>query len=100
MNRIEWEKRTVRKMITLYCRHHLKQDPMPEEYAQLVDYACERLDHCKYGDNKNLCKNCAIHCYAPEKRQQIREVMRWVGPRMMFYDPKEALIHMLNGLLF
>ena len=46
MTRIEREKQTVRKMIELYCRHHLHQDTMPDEYQLLADFACRRLDHC------------------------------------------------------
>jgi len=47
MSRIEREKHTVRKMIERYCRHHLNQDTMPEEYQLLADYACQRLDLCQ-----------------------------------------------------
>ena len=82
-------------MIELYCRHRLKQDIWLDEYLHLADYACRRLDHCKYGENKTACKNCPTHCYAPKEREQIREVMRWVGPRMIFYSPIEAIKHII-----
>ena len=52
MGRIEREKQTVRKMIELYCRHHLKQKTLPDEYQHLAEFACRRLDHCKYGEQK------------------------------------------------
>jgi len=93
MNRIEREKQTVQMMIELYCKHRLKQNTIPEEYQQLTAYAHSRLDHCRFGENKSVCKKCPIHCYAPKERQQIREVMRWVGPRMMIFAPKATLIH-------
>lgn len=96
MSRIEREKRIVRKMIELYCHHRLKQDTMPEEYQRLADFACHRLDHCKYGEHKTACKDCPTHCYAPKEREQIREVMRWVGPRMPLYSLKETLRHLLD----
>ena len=96
MSRIEREKQTVRKMIKLYCRHRLGLDKMPEEYQHLAEFACHRLDHCKYGENKTACKDCPTHCYAPKERELIREVMRWVGPRMIFYSPQEAIRHLLN----
>lgn len=96
MSRIEREKQTVRKMIELYCRHRLKKDTMPEEYQHLADFACRRLDHCRYGEKKKACKNCPTHCYAPKERELIREIMRWVGPRMIFYSPIEAIRHLLN----
>ena len=33
--------------------------------------------------------------YKPEMRERIRQVMRYSGPRMIIYDPKTALWHML-----
>lgn len=93
MNRIDREKKTVQMMIEIYCRRHLKQTTIPEEYQQLTAYAHDRLSHCRFGENKPVCKKCPIHCYAPKERQQIRELMRWVGPRMMIYAPKATLIH-------
>ena len=96
MNRIEREKQTVRKMIELYCRHRLNERTMPEEYLHLAEFACRRLDHCRYGESKKACKNCPTHCYAPKEREMIRQVMRWAGPRMIFLAPKEAIRHMLN----
>ena len=98
MNGIEREKQTVRKMIELYCRHHFHQDTMPEEYQLLAEYACRRLNHCKYGENKSACKDCPTHCYAPKERESIREVMRWTGPRMICYAPKDAIIHIFQKI--
>lgn len=100
MNRIDWEKRTVRKMIELYCRHHLKQKIMSEEYELLAAYACQRLEHCKFGESKKPCGQCPVHCYAPQKRQHIREVMRWAGPRMILYSPKDAIVHIWHAYKF
>jgi len=93
MTRIEREKLIVRKMIELYCRHHLKQNTLPDDYNHLAEYACNRLDQCKYGEKKAACKFCPTHCYAPKERQQIRELMRWVGPRMIWYAPKDTFIY-------
>ena len=96
MTKIEREKQTVRKMIELYCRHHLKQDTMPDEYQHLAEFACRRLNHCKYGEQKTACKECPTHCYAPKEREQIRKIMRWAGPRMLFYSPIAAINHLLG----
>lgn len=83
-------------MVDLYCRHHLKAKVPPEEYKHLADYACRRLDHCHFGEQKKACKNCPIHCYAPKERDLIRQVMRWIGPRMIFFSPLEAIKHILG----
>lgn len=94
--KIEREKRVVELMVHLYCRHKLGLKQTPEEYLQLIAYAHKRLDNCKFGEQKSACKRCPIHCYAPQRREQIREVMRWVGPRMMWYSPIEALRHIFG----
>lgn len=96
MGKIENEKKIIRKMIGLYCRHHLRVDTIPDKYKHLADYACRRLDNCRFGEKKKACKNCPIHCYAPKEREQIRTIMRWAGPRMIFYMPKAAILHLLG----
>ena len=99
MNRIKQEKQTIRKMIALYCRHHLKLDTVPKEYERLAEFACQRLSHCHFGEDKRSCKKCPVHCYPPQERQQIREIMHWAGPRMLFYAPKDTVIHIWHNLI-
>ena len=94
--RIEREKRVVLRMIELYCKHHLGLKEVPSEYIELGEYACRRLDYCKFGENKTACKKCPIHCYAPHHRERIRAIMRCAGPRMLIYDPIAAIRHLLN----
>lgn len=96
MGRIESEKAVVEKMIRLYCKHKLDMDELSEQYVELLEYAKLRLTRCKFGDKKPNCKRCTIHCYKPEMRAKIREVMRWAGPRMIVYDPVAAIKHILN----
>ena len=96
MTKIEKDKKIVWLMVEIYCRHHLHAKTMPEEYRHLIDYACRRLDHCRFGADKKACMKCPIHCYAPKERELIRKVMRWSGPRMIFYAPKATLMHMLG----
>jgi hypothetical protein len=96
MNRTDKDKQTIRLMVKLYCTHHLHQTSISEEYEQLIAYACSRLEHCRYGDDKPACKNCATHCYKPEMRDKIRTVMKWAGPRMLIYAPMAAIRHLMN----
>lgn len=96
MNRIDREKQTVEKMIELYCRRRLQEDTLPEDYQHLAEYACQRLDECEYGEEKPVCEKCQTHCFAPKERQQMQEIMRWAGPRMIFYSPKVALVRGFN----
>ncbi len=96
-SRIEREQQVVAHMIALYCRHRLGTDVLPEEYERLRDYALFRLSHCRFGEGKTVCGKCRVHCYRPDMRQRIREVMRWVGPRMIIYAPVEALRHLWDS---
>lgn len=83
-------------MVELYCRHRLHLKEMPEEYVRLCDYASARLSRCRYGESKRACQYCKTHCYAPTEREMIRRVMRWTGPRMIFFAPLAAIRHMLG----
>ena len=93
-NRIEEEKHIVELMIRLYCRKHEGNDELCEECRSLLEYSHARLSHCKFGEEKPTCKKCPVHCYKPEKREKIRQVMRWSGPRMMLYHPIIAIKHL------
>lgn len=97
MTRIEREKRTVQQMVRIYCKaHHSGQNPCTE-CQELMAYAHARLDRCKFGESKGTCKKCPIHCYRPDRREQMRQVMRYAGPRMLFHHPIAALRHMLGA---
>jgi len=90
---IERDKQTIRMMIEMYAKHHPGFDG-----DALAEYACKRLDKCRYGEEKPACKNCPVHCYAPDKREEIRQVMRWAGPRMIFYSPGATIRHLYQSL--
>lgn len=94
--RIDREKQTIDFMVRLYCRRHLGLCDVPKEYAELIAYAYRRLDHCRFGEQKSTCKRCPIHCYGRTQREEIRKIMRWCGPRMLFYAPITALRHMIG----
>ena len=94
--RIEEEKKTVEFMIELYCKHKLKCKTMPPKYKELIDYAHAKLNKCTFGENKKSCKQCPIHCYSPQKREEIKKIMRWAGPRMIVYSPIKALKHLFR----
>lgn len=95
-SRIEKEKLVVKEMIELYCKKKEKNKELCEECKSLLDYAYKRLDHCKFGEYKNSCQKCPIHCYKKDMRERMRQVMRFSGPRMLFYHPVAALKHLLQ----
>lgn len=89
------EKLAVSKMILLYCKKHHHSSTLCKECEDLKTYAYQRIDHCPFMETKTFCSNCKVHCYQKEKREKIREVMRFSGPRMLLYDPVMALRHVL-----
>jgi hypothetical protein len=96
--RMARELRTIRAMIRLYCRDHHAGDPAScAECNTLCDYARKRLAACPFGVDKPTCSNCVVHCYAPARREQVKAVMRYAGPRMLLRHPWLALAHMLDG---
>lgn len=106
--RLAREEKTIAAMIALYCRdHHADAAPsgggsadaggLCPECAELLAYACRRLETCRYGADKPTCANCATHCYAPARRERVREVMRYSGPRMLRRHPLLAVAHLVDG---
>ena len=94
----EKEKRIVEDMIRLYCKknHHVKKGELCPECSELLRYAKERSDKCPFMETKTFCVNCKVHCYKKDKREQIRQVMKFSGPRMIFYHPVTAISHVIS----
>lgn len=95
------ELRTIEAMMRMYCRGHRHPREgaalLCAECAALFDYATRRLERCVFGDAKPTCANCVVHCYTPEMRAQVREMMRWAGPRMLLRHPILGILHKLDG---
>ncbi len=98
MTRIEREKRVIAKMVAIYCLHKEGNTTLCAQCEELISYAHQRLSRCKYGNNKPTCRQCPIHCYRPDFREQMREVMRYSGPRMLLYSPLAAVRHLFREL--
>lgn len=97
--RMKREGKTVESMIGIYCREqHQTKGELCHECRELLEYARFRLRNCPFQENKTTCGNCPIHCYKPQMREKIREVMRYSGPRMIRHHPLLAIGHMVDGL--
>ncbi len=92
------EQKTIDLMIKLYCReqHGVKND-LCESCRNLQAYAQKRLEKCPYQEKKSTCANCLTHCYHKTRREEIRQVMRYAGPRMLKNHPWLAILHLLDG---
>jgi len=96
--RITREKETSEKMLKIYCQDkHGDNKGLCSSCQELYQYALQRLDRCKFQANKPTCEKCPIHCYRKDMRQQVREVMRYSGPRMIFKHPIAAIYHVLDS---
>ncbi|MFC2060085.1 nitrous oxide-stimulated promoter family protein [Chloroflexota bacterium] len=95
--RIKRESKTVRVMIELYCRKHHSSDGLCRECLKLMEYARRRLEACPFQEGKTTCAKCPIHCYSPVMREEIRAIMRYSGPRMLYRHPLVAAWHLIDG---
>lgn len=92
------ELRTIESMVRLYCRkQHDAQESLCSSCAQLVAYAGERIKKCPFGVDKPVCNQCSVHCYKPDMRERVKEVMRFSGPRMLLRHPMLAIRHLLRS---
>lgn len=104
--RREREKRTISQMVAIYCagNHDAASrteraycgEPVCPECKAVDDYAVLRTDRCRQMHTKTSCEQCPHHCYRPQEREQIRQVMRYAGPRMMTKHPIAAIRHLLG----
>lgn len=89
---------TVGVVIELYCRDkHGREHDLCADCESLRKYAEQRVCCCPLIENKPTCLNCPVHCYRPDMREQIKTVMRYAGPRMVWRHPILSLLHCLDG---
>ncbi|MGY5880885.1 MAG: nitrous oxide-stimulated promoter family protein [Candidatus Thorarchaeota archaeon] len=96
--KIRKEKATVEKLIRLYCekKHNSSEDLLCAECQSLLEYSNQRLDTCQFGEDKSSCRKCPVHCYRPTMRSEIRNVMRFSGPRIVFRAPAIWIRHKIH----
>jgi hypothetical protein len=58
----------------------------------------EKINRCPFKNDKPACKKCPVHCYSPEKREQVRGIMRYAGPRMLVAHPVLTFFHLVDSL--
>jgi len=98
-NILKKERKTVEIMIKKYCGHfHNSETEMCNDCSEILEYANTRLDYCPFGEKKHVCSKCPIHCYNPQMREQIRIIMRYSGPKMIFSHPFVGFRHLFHKL--
>jgi hypothetical protein len=84
-------------MIDMYCRHNHGVDERCEGCRELYEYAHQRALKCPFDEEKPVCGKCQIHCYKPEMKEKIREVMKYSGPKMISSHPILAIRHLISS---
>lgn len=72
-----------------------------DECAELLTYAEKRRALCpqdKPDRPKPFCSHCETHCYQPEMRERMRDVMRYAGSRSMLHGHAvDGIRHLIEG---
>ena len=99
-SKIENKKSTVSFMINLYCKNHHSSPNTPcKSCRELIAYSHNKIEKCPNLDSNTTCGNCEIHCYNQEMQNQIKKVMKYSGPRMIFHRPLTAIKHIIRSKL-
>jgi hypothetical protein len=97
---LEREERTIRLMVSLYCRgHRHSKSGICGECGELSGYLAERFALCPYrAGGKPACGLCRSNCFSGEMHRRFRAIMRYAGPRMLVRHPLLTLAHLLDAL--
>ena len=90
------EKRTIKAMIGIYCKKYHGFNSLCSDCNDLLDYAYKRIDHCKFGLKKPACNKCKVHCYASDKCEKVKEIMRFSGRKMLLKHPYLTFLHFIK----
>lgn len=83
-------------MIRIYCRYKEGNKTLCLSCQELLHYAHARLTRCPFGEKKTTCRSCTVHCYKTEMKNRMQIVMRYAGPRMLFFHPIAAIRHLIH----
>ena len=66
--------------------------PVCNECEAFLLYAFERRLRCLLED-KPACKHCPVHCYKPEHREKVKEIMKFSGQHLIKRGRLDLLWH-------
>lgn len=101
--RLAKDEKVLRAFIAQYCRvHHLRHGAAEfahenghiycQQCHDLLHYALQRDAKCPL-DPKPTCRKCKVHCYKPQMREKIREVMAFSGKYYIKHGRLDWLWH-------
>jgi hypothetical protein len=97
-SRLNTEKKVFRDMVVLYCKKNHTVNSPCEECKKIIDYGFKKIEICPYGESKPFCSKCSIHCYEKNMQKKVKEIMRYSGPRIIFYHPIASLKHLISSI--
>lgn len=96
--RLKREYSTIMAMVAIYCEsNHDHSDDLCRECHRLLDYAEGKIEICPFGTSKPQCTKCEIHCYSSTVREDVKTVMRFSGPRMLWNHPLKTILHYMDA---
>ena len=102
--RFRRDTKTLYAMAQIYCSAHHDDNGLPKDdhglcpdCAQAIAYSVERTRVCPQ-EHQGNCEDCSIHCYQPEMRARIREIMAYAGPRMLAKHPVLTFFYLKKKL--
>ena len=94
------EKKTVKAMIRIYCSaHHKTENRLCFECQNVYEYAEFRINKCNFKFQNLVCSECRVHCFNPEMREKIKQIMRYAGPGMIWKHPFLAVRYLRNKII-
>ena len=86
-------------MIKWYCKKkHGGKTRLCPSCQELYDYVMYRIEHCPFMETKTFCSTCKAHCYKPEMREKIKDVMRFSGPGLLLHHPAAVIRHIVDTI--
>ncbi|KZL92740.1 nitrous oxide-stimulated promoter family protein [Clostridium magnum] len=90
------EKEIFDKITIIYCKGNNHSVIPCSRCKEIMNYAHLRINSCTFGDDKKFCSKCTVHCFKPDMRENVKKIMRYSGPRIIFYHPIMAMKHLLS----
>jgi hypothetical protein len=99
--------RLIGKFVEVYCagRHSpvkrlpfglpagLGERRLCPECTEFMKYTITRRMMCPFEAEKPTCKHCKIHCFVPQQRERIREIMAYSGRKLIMCGRLDYIWH-------
>jgi hypothetical protein len=94
------KKQMVAAIVALYCRkkHGSKRGELCPDCAALQAFSLERAERCPHREARQFCSGCPTPCYG-SKREDMRRIMRYAAPRLIFSRPGMVLRHAVQTII-